>query len=107
MLRTTSKTLFGIINNFTNKSCITAIQKGSFSSAATSITSSSAIKHPKPAVKPISYENKVVMITGATAGIGLATTWRFAGTELQYFIVFYAHYIFNYSHLILFTFIYS
>ena len=47
--------------------------------AGSAVTSSSRVERPKSGVKPCSLKSKTVLITGATAGIGLACTWRFAG----------------------------
>lgn len=65
------------MNGLKRTRVITTIRRCDNSMMMSSITAG-GVEFPKPAVKPISLKKKVALVTGATAGIGLAITCRLA-----------------------------
>ncbi len=58
---------------------LTQYAAGFSASCASAKANANTVDRPKPAIKPVCLKDRTVLITGATAGIGLACTWRFAG----------------------------
>jgi 3-hydroxy acid dehydrogenase / malonic semialdehyde reductase len=71
------RSIFGV-SGFVGLVVATTASSSSCAPPGSAITASNKVSRPAPAIKDASLKNRTVLITGATAGIGLACAWRFA-----------------------------